>query len=546
MLSLAQNRSYRTLHLVASVFSMWRLPSCVVEEADTDGFGIVLRVGEQKDVMPEGHWLLDGCWMSPEEQDPDSFSRNLDEFLLRDSFCITKEVPTLEDANLFCDGEQILPQEKQDDVAPLTTVRTFTRRERGSYLEMLLDNATPDTERWMGTVLAHFLVQRAVPGAANTRELIPPPLSVSAEQVEDVRRQDRKDAADKVQCAENSMIEAEEALFKVISRQSSSREFIEPLMCNYTLAKQLLEQDTGGLPSASAQAQVLTHHVVLQCDSLVDRDAIKAVQRADRDCRDVLVIRLRIFCEDPLDRDLFISNAAKAYIGPGAEIDALDKDILSQLLLSYHVLRRNRELGFRSKGQEAVDRRAGTLRMKQPGQQTQTQGDEVKASPQLRVGEPGVPAPLPIKVEQWMENCSDIRLQLAFNDKALLKAKARQDNTDTALLNPGGDEVEVPVNSQTIPIGQGPNKMGGHHASTLAEASTVTTGKHPWELPNQYRNCRRPEPMGNGTYRLSNGKCYTDYKLAAAELRELKWYHHLHGFHPRNRGSCADLMVNVD
>ena len=83
MLSLAQNRSYRTLHLVASVFSMWRLPSCVVEEADTDGFGIVLRVGEQKDVMPEGHWLLDGCWMSPEEQDPDSFSRNLDEFLLQ-------------------------------------------------------------------------------------------------------------------------------------------------------------------------------------------------------------------------------------------------------------------------------------------------------------------------------------------------------------------------------------------------------------------------------------------------------------------------------
>ena len=535
MLSLAQNRSYRTLHLVASVFSMWRLPSCVVEEADTDGFGIVLRVGEQKDVMPEGHWLLDGCWMSPEEQDPDSFSRNLDEFLLRDSFCITKEVPTLEDANLFCDGEQILPQEKQDDVAPLTTVRTFTRRERGSYLEMLLDNATPDTERWMGTVLARFLVQRAVPGAANTRELIPPPLSVSAEQVEDVRRQDRKDAVDKVQCAENSMIEAEEALFKVISRQSSSREFIEPLMYNYTLARQLLEQDTGGLPSASAQAQVLTHHVVLQCDSLVDRDAIKAVQRADRDCRDVLVIRLRIFCEDPLDRDLFISNAAKAYIGPGAEIDALDKDILSQLLLSYHVLRRNRELGFRSKGQEAVDRRAGTLRMKQPGQQTQTQGDEVKASPRLRVGEPGVPAP---------PHCST---QLRVGEPGVpAPPQLRVGNTDTALLNPGGDEVEVPVNSQTIPIGQGPNKMGGHHASTLAEASTVTTGKHPWELPNQYRNCRRPEPMGNGTYRLSNGKCYTDYKLAAAELRELKWYHHLHGFHPRNRGSCADLMVNVD
>ena len=82
-------------------------------------------------------------------------------------------------------------------------------------------------------------------------------------------------------------------------------------------------------------------------------DAEKAVKKADRDVRDVVVLRCRARCTNLKDREGFLEKATEAYDGQ------LDKEIRAQLLLAYHKDPKNKERGFVSNNQVAAERRGG-------------------------------------------------------------------------------------------------------------------------------------------------------------------------------------------
>ena len=63
------------------------------------------------------------------------------------------------------------------------------------------------------------------------------------------------------------------------------------------------------------QAQQLLHQVLLTSPA----GAQKAMKEADRDARDIVMLRCRAVCCDPNDRDEYLGRAAAAY--GGGELD---------------------------------------------------------------------------------------------------------------------------------------------------------------------------------------------------------------------------------
>ena len=87
-----------------------------------------------------------------------------------------------------------------------------------------------------------------------------------------------------------------------------------------------LQETTKPLGRGAAQAQQLIHEVLMNCPPAAE----KAVKKADRDVRDVVVLRCRARCTNLKDREGFLEKATEAYDGQ------LDKEIRAQLLLAYH------------------------------------------------------------------------------------------------------------------------------------------------------------------------------------------------------------------
>jgi hypothetical protein len=121
-------------------------------------------------------------------------------------------------------------------------------------------------------------------------------------------------------------------------------------------ARNLLQKITVPLALGAAEAQKAVHDALVLC---TDPEAQKAIKRADRDVRDVVVLLCRAECDDPKDREGFLQKIIEAYDGD------LDKLVRAQLLLAYHKDPVNQECGFVSNNQIATDRR-GHKRNRRP------------------------------------------------------------------------------------------------------------------------------------------------------------------------------------
>ena len=144
-----------------------------------------------------------------------------------------------------------------------------------------------------------------------------------------------KDAESKILGTVQSILDAEEACGEP-----------NPDLQN---AIQRLQDRTDPLARGAADAQRLVHQVLSDCPSAAE----KAIKKADRNVRDIIVLRCRACCVDPKDRDGFLVKATEAFQGD------LDKAVRAQLLLAYHKDPTNQKFGFVSNNQVAADRRGG-------------------------------------------------------------------------------------------------------------------------------------------------------------------------------------------
>ena len=81
--------------------------------------------------------------------------------------------------------------------------------------------------------------------------------------------------------------------------------------------------------------------------------AAPAIKKAERNVRDLVMLRCITCCQYPKNRDHFLVIACNAYEGD------LDKESRAALLLSYHKNATNKQNGFTSNNQVAADRRGG-------------------------------------------------------------------------------------------------------------------------------------------------------------------------------------------
>ncbi len=151
-------------------------------------------------------------------------------------------------------------------------------------------------------------------------------VQVPPELAERARREARADAEAKMKAAMESIMYAQQIL------QDCGDDGIADLQ----LAMELLQADTDPLAQGAVQAQQLLHQVLLTSPA----GAQKAMKKADRDARDIVMLRCRAVCCDPNDRDEYLGRAAAAYGG-----GELDKEVRSKLLLSYHKDHKNQRCG---------------------------------------------------------------------------------------------------------------------------------------------------------------------------------------------------------
>jgi len=131
---------------------------------------------------------------------------------------------------------------------------------------------------------------------------------------EDLRNKAKEDANAKVIEALASIDTAEEACGGLFADE-------------FKLARETLQACTDPLAAGAAAAQNIIRTILMKCPW---KKAEKVVKKADRDTRDVVVLRCRALCKHQKDRVGFLQLVVQAY---GRE---LDKEVRAQLLLAYH------------------------------------------------------------------------------------------------------------------------------------------------------------------------------------------------------------------
>ena len=263
-----------------------------------------------------------------------------------------------DDADSEDEEYEVVPAESLmdgDDAA--AALATFSTSEHMMFWQMLEENASPQTAQWVRSVLSQFLAQREPTNQEMMTMASAAAIQVPPELAERARREARADAEANVKAAMESIIYAQQIL------QASGGDGIADLQ----RAMELLQADTDPLAQGAAQAQQLVHQLLLNCPA----GAQRAVKKADRDMRDIVMLRCRAVCIDPKDRDDFLGRAAEAYGG-----GELDKEVRAQLLLSYHKDCKNKKCGFVSNNQIAADRRGGP----RPRHRRQKAGEKKEAS----------------------------------------------------------------------------------------------------------------------------------------------------------------------
>ena len=127
-----------------------------------------------------------------------------------------------------------------------------------------------------------------------------------------LRREAMQDAEDKITDAIEAIRSAEEACGRPMPGLQAAQRWLQEL--------------TDPPARGAAEAQRLLHRALSECPEGAER----AIKKADRDVRDIVVLRCRACCADPKDRDGFLVRATEAYEGD------MDKETRAQLLLAYH------------------------------------------------------------------------------------------------------------------------------------------------------------------------------------------------------------------
>ena len=232
-------------------------------------------------------------------------------------------------------------QEINSDEDMTAVMATMSQAEMRMVFEGFVHTGsmTDDQKQLLKNLIEGVLAQRDEAGAAEEVEAAPntaaAAASESTETAAQMRQKAREDAEARVAIAVKSIDEAEKACGGH-----------EP---DLVAARNVLPAQTQPLAQGAAQAQQLIHKVLGTCPT----EAEKAVKKADRDVRDVVVLRCVACCEDLKDRDGFLVKATEAYNGE------LDKEVRAQLLLAYHKDPTNQRCGFISNNQVAADRRGG-------------------------------------------------------------------------------------------------------------------------------------------------------------------------------------------
>lgn len=284
---------------------------------------------------------------------------------VQSSSCAAAQEEEIEDEDSESESEEeyeeegdVPAQSVMDEEDAAAALATFSTSEHMMFWQMLGESASPQTAQWMRSVLAQFLAQREPEENQDMMNMASAAaVQVPPELAERARREARADAEAKVKAAMESIMYAQQIL------QACGGDGIADLQ----RAMELLQADTDPLAQGAAQAQQLVHQVLLSCPA----GAQKAVKKADRDVRDIVMLRCRAVCCDPKDRDDFLGRAAEAYGG-----GELDKEVRAQLLLSYHKDRKNQKCGFVSNNQIAADRRGGP----RPRRRRQKAGEKKEAS----------------------------------------------------------------------------------------------------------------------------------------------------------------------
>jgi len=284
---------------------------------------------------------------------------------VQSSSCAAAQEEEIEDLESESDSEDeeyeeetdVPAQSVMDEDDATAALATFSTSEHMMFWQMLGETAGQQTAQLMRSVLSQFLAQREPENQEMMTMASAAAIQVPPELAERARREARADAADKVKAAMASIMYAQQIL------QACGGDGIADLQ----RAMELLQADTDPLAQGAAQAQQLVHQVLLNCPA----GAQKAVKKADRDVRDIVMLRCRAVCANPKDRDDFLHRAAEAY-----GVGELDKEVHAQLLLSYHKDRKNQKCGFVSNNQIAADRRGGP----RPRRRRQKAGEKKEAS----------------------------------------------------------------------------------------------------------------------------------------------------------------------
>ena len=234
--------------------------------------------------------------------------------------------------------------ETKEDIE--ATLANFTAAETQQFHHDLLNHDLIPTHAIGGIVAAMKTNRELTQQGDDTAAAAAGNQNAAIDAVDMTPEQLRKQAAEEIPTKKKSAKESIEAAQRLCGGKAGRHNWA------FNNAIAALYADTDPPARGAAEAQRLVHKVLQHCVANVE----KAVKKADRDIRDVVVLQCRASCTDPKDRDLFLDKAKEAYKGAGVE---LDKEVRAQLLLAYHKDPTNQRNGFISNNRVAADRRGG-------------------------------------------------------------------------------------------------------------------------------------------------------------------------------------------
>ena len=160
-------------------------------------------------------------------------------------------------------------------------------------------------------------------------------------------------------------------------------------------AREKLKQHTEPFATGAVDALRLIHRLLPGCMA----SAEKAIKKAARNVRDLVMLRCIACCRDPKNREGFLVIARDAYEGD------FDTDSRSQLLLAYKKNATNQKTGFISNNQVAADRRGGPRKKRRNKEQAGSRACSSHQQPSYEQPEDDNEEFIDVGVEGVMASC---------------------------------------------------------------------------------------------------------------------------------------------